>query len=65
MSDYITDDDMFIETEETKVDEERLKRMTMKIYSEERSNTKTKKYGEREMKERIKNIIEGELKKCY
>ncbi len=65
MSDFITQDGDLMETEKVEVDDNRLKRMIIKIYAEERNNSKTAKYGEREMKDRIKSIIEGEVKKCY
>lgn len=65
MNDFTTEDNELIEYEKIEVDEERLKRMIIRIYTAERSNTKTAKYGEREMKDLIKSIIEGEVKKCY
>lgn len=51
------------ENEDINVD--KVKRMIYKIYSLERSNTKTGKYGEREMKDQIKTIIEEEVGRCY
>ena len=51
MNDFITEDNELIEYEKIEVDEERLKRMIIRIYTAERSNTKTAKYGEREMKD--------------
>ena len=65
MNDFITEDNELIEYEKIEVDEERLKRMIIRIYTAERSNTKTAKYGEREMKDLIKSFIEGEVNKCY
>ena len=56
--------DELYENEEP-VSSEKLKRMIYKIYSLERSNTKTGKYGEKEMKDQIKSIIEEELGRCY
>ncbi len=55
----------YLDEEGIEVSEEKLKRMIYKIYSAERSNTKTGKYNEREMKDLIKQIIEEELDKCY
>lgn len=65
MSDMITNDGELIEFPEAEIDNERLKRMIIRIYGAERDNTKTAKYGEHEMKDMIKNIIESEVKKCY
>lgn len=63
MSDFTTENGDLMEKVE--IDEIRLKRMIIKIYAEERKNAKTAKYGEREMKDKIKDIIEKEVKKCY
>lgn len=65
MSSFISENGDFIESEKIVVDQERLKRMILRIYGIERANTKNAKYGEREMKDQIKSIIEGEVKKCY
>ena len=54
-----------MKTEEITINVEKVKRMIYKIYALERSNTKTGKYGEREMKDQIKNIIEEEVGRCY
>ena len=43
MNDFITEDKELIEYEKIEVDEERLKRMIIRIYTAERSNTKTAK----------------------
>lgn len=51
--------------ENEEINVEKVKRMIYKIYSLERSNTKTGKYGEREMKDQIKSIIEEEVGRCY
>lgn len=53
------------ELEEIKIDSKKVKRMITRIYQLEKSNAKTSKYGERDMKELIKKIIEEEVEKCY
>lgn len=63
MSDYVEQSAM--DSDEIEINVEKVKRMIYKIYSLERSNTKTGKYGEREMKDQIKNIIEEEIGRCY
>lgn len=63
MGDY--DERNVQETEENELSVEKIKRMIYKIYALERSNAKTGKYGERDMKEQIKNIIEEEVGRCY
>lgn len=63
MSDLNEQNTQDFDNEEINVD--KVKRMIYKIYSLERSNTKTGKYGEREMKDQIKSIIEEEVGRCY
>jgi len=50
---------------EEKLDVNKTKRMIYRIYALERENTKTGRFGEKQMKEEIKKIIEEEAKKCY
>lgn len=47
------------------LDEKKLRRMLNKIYSLERQNSKTGKYNDKKMKEKIQEIIEEEAKKCF
>lgn len=42
-----------------------LMRMARRVFNIERENSKTNKFGDREMREHIKSIIEEEVKKCY
>ncbi len=63
MSDLNEKNTQDFDDEEINVD--KVKRMIYKIYSLERSNTKTGKYGERDMKDQIKAIIEEEVGRCY
>ena len=47
------------------VDQKKLKRMVVRIVALERENTKTNRYDERTIKNKIQSIIEEEAKKCY
>lgn len=58
MSDYIKD-------EVVEIDQNKLKRMVVRIFKLERDNTKNNKLLDREIKEEIQNIIEEEANKCY
>lgn len=50
---------------EVTVDPVRLNKMLVRIYSLERKNSKTGKFGETRIKEEIQKIIEEEVKKCF
>ena len=58
MSDYIRD-------EVVEIDQNKLKRMVVRIFKLERDNTKNNKLSDREIKAEIQNIIEEEANKCY
>jgi len=45
------------------IDKEKAKRILIKIIGKERENLKTKKYKDKEMAEKLKDIIEEELRK--
>ncbi|ADQ44947.1 Centromeric protein E, putative [Caldicellulosiruptor kronotskyensis 2002] len=45
------------------IDKEKAIRMLLKIIDKERENLKTKKYKDRDMVEKLKKIIEEELRK--
>jgi hypothetical protein len=47
------------------IDEKRLNRMKLKILGAERENIKTRVESEQDMIEKVKKIIEEEVKKCY
>ena len=49
---------------ETELDKKKLNRIINRIYQLERSNSKTSKFTDKEMKERIEKILEEEVKKC-
>lgn len=50
---------------EAELDKKKLNRIINRIYQLERSNSKTSKFTDKEMKERIEKIIEEEVKKCF
>ena len=47
------------------LDQKKLTRMEWGIFTLERENAKTGKRSEREMKQKIQDIIEEEVNKCY
>lgn len=51
--------------EKIEIDQKKLRRMINRIYYLERVNTKTAVLGEKEIKEKIQDIIEEEVKKCF
>ncbi|HHV84033.1 MAG TPA: hypothetical protein GXX43_10325 [Tepidanaerobacter syntrophicus] len=47
------------------IDQDKAVRMIKEILKLEQENLKTKKYKDSEMVDKIKNIIEEEVRKCY
>ncbi len=54
-----------VDEQNVQIDQDKLKRITIKIYNLERENTKTSKFSEKEIKAEIQKIIEEEVNKCY
>ena len=50
---------------EIMIEKQKIVRMVNRIYELERTNAKTGKLTEKEMKEEIESIIQDEVKKCY
>lgn len=59
------DDKPMVDEQNVQIDQDKLKRITIKIYNLERENTKTSKFSEKEIKGEIQKIIEEEVNKCY
>lgn len=59
------DDMSLVDEQNVQIDQDKLKRITIKIYNLERENTKTSKFSEKEIKTEIQKIIEEEVNKCY
>lgn len=59
------DDMSMVDEQNVQIDQDKLKRITIKIYNLERENTKTSKFSEKEIKTEIQKIIEEEVNKCY
>ena len=51
------------ENDAIEIDQKKLKYMCARIILLEKENTKTKQFGDREMRTKIREIIEGEIKK--
>jgi hypothetical protein len=56
---------MPFEETELKLDEKKLNRIKLRIFNAERENIKTRAETEGEMIDKIRKIIEEEVKKCY
>lgn len=56
---------MSFENNQVKLDEKKLNRMKVRILSMERDNLKTREYTEGVMIDKIRKVIEEEVKKCF
>jgi len=56
---------MFIDEPEAGLDQKKLNRIKFRILTAERENIKTRAETEGEMIEKIRKIIEDEVRKCY
>jgi hypothetical protein len=56
---------MLFENSSKDLDEKKLNRMKVRILNTERENLKTRSENEGEMIEKIRKIIEDEVRKCY
>lgn len=54
-----------IKNDVVEIDQNKLKRMVIRIFKLERDNTKSNKLSDRELKAAIQEIIEEEANKCY